>query len=129
MREGALDVWTTPVLMKKGRPGDGVERAGCRRPERKRVADAMLRETTTLGVRVYGVHRHEAEREFADGGRRSMAIVTVKLKWVHGALLGVKPEYEDCARLAQAHGVPVRAGRGACAGGGEPGISTPVRIV
>ena len=106
VREGALDVWTTPVLMKKGRPATVLSvlaPADCEQC----VADAVLRETTTLGVRVHGVHRHEAERGFGKV-ETDFGIVSVKLKWVHGALFGVKPEYEECARLAKKHGVPVR---------------------
>lgn len=107
LREGALDVWMTGALMKKGRPATVLSALAPAQDER-RVADAILRETTTLGVRAYGVHRHEAAREFATVAT-VYGEVTVKLKRVHGALLGVKPEYEECAQLARSHGVPVRA--------------------
>jgi len=103
---GALDVWTTPIQMKKGRPGVLLSVLSPAAHETQ-LADILLRETTTLGVRVHPVHRHEAKRTFA-------TVVTpygpvhVKLKWVDGLLLGAKPEYEDCLRAAQACRVPTR---------------------
>lgn len=106
VRAGALDVWSTAALMKKGRPASVLSALVPVDRERS-VADAMLRETTTLGVRVHGVQRHEAERDFATV-ETEYGQVSVKLKRVQGELLGVKPEYEECARLAEAHGVPVR---------------------
>ena len=60
---GALDVWVTPVQMKKGRPGL-VFSALARSASERAVAEAILRETTTLGVRVTPVRRLELEREW-----------------------------------------------------------------
>lgn len=103
---GALDVWTAPIGMKKERPG--VLLCALARAEAEQaVAQAMLRETTTLGVRVHPVHRHEAEREMHTV-QTPFGDVRVKLKRVDGAIQGAKPEYEDCKRLANAHGVPVQ---------------------
>ena len=62
---GALDVWTAPVQMKKGRPG--VEITAVARPEAEQaVARVLLTHTTTLGVRVAHVRRHELERAFRE---------------------------------------------------------------
>ena len=59
---GALDAWSTPAQMKKGRPG--IVLTAVARPERERaVAEAMLRHTTSLGVRVIPVTRWELDRE------------------------------------------------------------------
>ena len=96
---GALDVWTTPIQMKKGRPGVLLSVLAPAAHETQ-VADILLRETTTLGVRVHPVHRHEARRTFATVPT-PYGPVQVKLKWVDGALVGAKPEYDDCVRLAQ----------------------------
>jgi hypothetical protein len=60
-----------------------------------------------LGVRVQPVHRYEADRS-VETVDTEFGPVRVKLKRVGGALLGVKPEFEDCARLAQEWNVPVR---------------------
>ncbi len=103
---GALDVWTTPIQMKKGRPGVLLSVLAAAAKENT-LADLLLRETTTLGVRVHHVHRHVARRAFTTVQTRYGA-VQVKLKWVNGELVGAKPEYEDCLRLADEQHLPVR---------------------
>jgi uncharacterized protein (TIGR00299 family) protein len=95
---GALDVYLTPIYMKKNRPATllGVI---ARRQDEASLADLILRETTTLGMRVQPIYRYEAQREFRE-------VVTpygslkVKLKIVNGQVLQSMPEYEDCVRLA-----------------------------
>jgi uncharacterized protein (DUF111 family) len=103
---GAMDVWTTPIQMKKGRPGVllSVLATGAREAF---LADILLRETTTLGVRVHSVERHEARRTFTTVVT-AYGPVQVKLKWVDGVAVGAKPEYDDCVRLAQSRNVPLR---------------------
>lgn len=103
---GALDVWTVAVGMKKGRPGT-LLCVLARAEDEESMAHILLRETTTLGVRVHGVHRHVAEREFRQVDTKYGA-VQVKVKLVNGQIQGVKPEYDDCQRLAETHGVSVR---------------------
>jgi len=103
---GAVDVWTTPIQMKKARPGVTLSVLAPAELEAK-LAEAILHETTTLGVRVQPVHRYEADRS-VETVDTEFGPVRVKLKRVGGALLGVKPEFEDCARLAQEWNVPVR---------------------
>ncbi len=103
---GALDVWTTPIGMKKNRPAVMFSVLAPAEMEAA-LATLILRETTTLGVRVQTMHRHIARREI-----RSVETVhgtaRVKLKWVGEELVGAMPEYEDCRTLAEASGVPVR---------------------
>jgi uncharacterized protein (DUF111 family) len=103
---GALDVWLTPIQMKKGRPGVllGVLAPAA---QENALADLLLRETTTLGVRVRSVHRHEAQRTFATV-ETAYGEIQVKLKWLEGQVVGAKPEFEQCRRLAETQGVPVR---------------------
>ena len=62
LAEGAADAWLTPVAMKKGRSAV-VLSVICTEADEERVARLLLRETSTLGVRVRPVHRWEAERE------------------------------------------------------------------
>ncbi len=99
---GAVDVWVTPIQMKKGRPG--IMLAALARPDRERaVAHAMLRHTTTLGVRVRRGHRYELERELATvqvDGRP----IRIKLGRLDGAVVNVSPEHDDCAQAAHASG-------------------------
>ncbi len=103
---GARDVWITPIQMKKGRPA--VILSALAPPELEvLLADLILRETTTLGVRVHAVWRHEANREIRTV-ESGYGPVQVKLKRLGDEVLGAAPEYEDCQRLADAHGVPVR---------------------
>lgn len=103
---GALDVWLTAIQMKKGRPGVLLSVLGPA-AEEKPLAALLLQETTTLGVRVQPVHRHEAGRELAQVATR-YGPVTVKLKRLGEVVVGVKPEYEECLALAQKHNTPVR---------------------
>jgi len=104
---GALDVWTAPVLMKKGRPG--VVLAALAAPgDEADVARAMLEETSTLGVRVSRWHRYELDREErtveVDGGT-----VRVKIGRLDGRVVNVAPEHDDCAALARASGRSVKS--------------------
>jgi uncharacterized protein (DUF111 family) len=103
---GALDVWITPIQMKKGRPGVLLSVLAVAAREQV-LADLLLRETTTLGVRVHAVHRHEAQRTFTTV-ETAYGAVQVKLKQVEGRIIGAKPEYEDCQRLAGQYGIPIR---------------------
>jgi len=104
---GALDVWTVPAQMKKGRPGI-VLSALIRPGDEAAVARAMLEETSTLGVRVSRLHRYELEREEriveVDGGS-----VRVKIGWFDGRVVNVAPEHDDCAALARASGRSVKS--------------------
>jgi len=103
---GALDVWMTPIQMKKGRPGVLLSVLALEACEAS-LADILLGETTTLGVRVHPVGRHEARRTFTTVVT-AYGPVQVKLKWVDGVAVGAKPEYDDCVRLAQSRNVPLR---------------------
>lgn len=103
---GARDVWLSPVQMKKGRPGIVLSAMAPAALENT-LADLLLRESTTLGVRVHPVRRHEASREQRRIDTR-YGPVQIKLKRIDGAVWGATPEYDDCLRLAAAAGVPVR---------------------
>lgn len=103
---GARDVWLTPVQMKKGRPGVVLSALAPAALE-STLCDLLLRETTTLGVRVHAVHRHEAARAQGVVDTR-YGPVQVKIKRIDGAVWGAMPEYDDCLRVAEAAGVPVR---------------------
>jgi pyridinium-3,5-bisthiocarboxylic acid mononucleotide nickel chelatase len=103
---GALDVWTVPAQMKKGRPGF-VLCALARPPEREAVAASLLRHTSTLGVRIARYDRHELERDWITvevaGGP-----VRVKRGWLDGEVVNLAPEHDDCAALAARIGRPVQ---------------------
>jgi uncharacterized protein (TIGR00299 family) protein len=104
---GALDVWTVPAQMKKGRPGF-VLSALARPPQEWAVAAAILEETSALGVRVSRLHRHELEREErvveVEGGT-----VRVKIGRLDGRVVNVAPEHDDCAEVARRAGRSVKS--------------------
>ena len=104
---GALDVWATPVQMKKGRPGIMIS-ALARPQDEKRVAEALLRETSTLGVRIAKLQRWELERDERTvevaGGR-----IRVKIGRLNGEVINVAPEHDDCATVAQRTGRTVKS--------------------
>jgi len=99
-------VWTTPIQMKKGRPAILLSLLAPASHEQI-LADILLHETTTLGLRVHTVHRHEARRDFVTV-ETPYGAVPVKRKWLYNQIVGVKPEYEACLRLAQQQNVSVR---------------------
>jgi len=105
---GAVDVWSTPAGMKHGRPG--ITLSALVPPTHERtVAEAMLRHTTALGLRVRRIeHRWALERRFHEVevcGHR----VNVKLGLLDGEVVNVKPEHRDCVRVAGATGQSVKA--------------------
>jgi len=103
---GAIDVWTAPVQMKKGRPGILV--SALARPEAEAaVARALLEHTSTLGVRVADLRRYELEREHREVTVEGHT-VRVKLGLLDGRVVNVAPEHDDCARVSDATGRPVK---------------------
>jgi len=103
---GALDVWLAPIQMKKNRPANTLFVLAPASAQRN-IADMILRETTTLGVRIHPVNRFEAEREFQNVVT-AHGSVQIKLKKWGGQVIGAMPEYEDCRRLAESKNVPVK---------------------
>jgi len=102
---GAADVWFTPIQMKKNRPG--VLLSALCPPEREaQVANVLLSETSTLGLRVQQVARHEAQREVLEF-ESSLGPAAVKVKRMPGRAPAVAPEYEACARIARERGLPL----------------------
>jgi uncharacterized protein (TIGR00299 family) protein len=104
---GALDVWTAPAQMKKGRPGF-VLSALARPADEAAVAAAILEETSALGVRVARLRRYELDRE-----ERVVAVdgeeIRVKLGRLDGRVVNVAPEHDDCAAAARRLGRPVKS--------------------
>lgn len=104
---GAKDVWLTPIQMKKGRPGVLLSVLAPAELE-SQLAEIILRQTTTLGVRVHSLrHRHEARREIR-AAQTPFGSINVKLKWVGDQAIGAAPEFEDCRKLADAANVALR---------------------
>ena len=105
LHAGAADVWFTSIQMKKGRPGVALS-VICGEAQEEEIARLLLRETSTLGVRVRPVHRWEAERELLEF-ESSLGPASVKVKRLAGEPPTIAPEYEACKRLAEATGLPL----------------------
>jgi uncharacterized protein (TIGR00299 family) protein len=103
---GALDVWTTPIAMKKNRPGM-VLSVIAPAAAVAAVEEVLFRETHTFGVRRHLAQRHKLKREPATA-QTPWGPVQGKLGWLEGRPVVFTPEYEDCARVARQHGVPLR---------------------
>jgi uncharacterized protein (TIGR00299 family) protein len=103
---GALDVFSTPIVMKKNRPGVLLSVLA---PEANLEAleDILFRETTTFGVRRYPVSRRKLNRRPCKVST-PWGPVQGKLGWLDGRPPVFAPEYEACARVAREHGVPLR---------------------
>ena len=93
---GARDVWFTPIQMKKNRPATMLSIIVSAADEAQAV-DLVMKETSTLGVRVRPLERIEAQREVVRIDT-SVGNVAVKIKRLDGSIVSVSPEYED-ARL------------------------------
>ncbi|NPV54257.1 MAG: nickel pincer cofactor biosynthesis protein LarC [Firmicutes bacterium] len=104
--KGALDVFLTPVIMKKERPGTVLTVLTCGE-KLDEIARTIMMETTTLGVRIHRVMRRKAERDSISVTTR-FGEARVKVARLEGQILNIAPEYEDCRKLARKHGVPLK---------------------
>ena len=103
---GALDVFSTSVLMKKNRPGQLVTLL-CEHSNLSGLMDLIFRETTTIGVRTYEVRRKTLDRELVPVAT-PFGEVRLKVSRMNGTVLNATPEYEDCQRIAAARGIPLK---------------------
>ncbi len=103
---GALDVTLTPLYMKKNRPATTLT-VLAPLPAVSRLAQVMLQETSTFGVRVHEVWRHKLDRFHRQVDTRYGSI-PVKCGVLEGRIVQAAPEYDACKRLAREQGVPVR---------------------
>ncbi|MGH2754121.1 MAG: nickel pincer cofactor biosynthesis protein LarC [Actinomycetota bacterium] len=106
MAAGAQDAWTTPIVMKKGRPA--LTLAVLTSPD---AMDALLHvlftETTTLGLRIAPVEKRELEREWLQVDVEGYA-VRVKLGRMEGRVTTAAPEYEDALKVARLTSLPLK---------------------
>jgi uncharacterized protein (TIGR00299 family) protein len=106
LEEGALDVMCAPVVMKKGRMGSLLT-VLCRPERREALEELLLRETTTLGIRVREDDRVILQRRFVEV-ETAFGSIRIKIGSRNGEDLNLMPEYEDCAHAARQHGVPLK---------------------
>ncbi|MBN2359172.1 MAG: nickel pincer cofactor biosynthesis protein LarC [Deltaproteobacteria bacterium] len=103
---GALDAWAVPATMKKGRPAVVVN-ALASADRGGDLCELLLRETSTFGVRWHAVARRELDRRSIEV-ETAWGRVAVKLALLGERPIKSKPEFEDCRRLSDARGVPLR---------------------
>ena len=106
LASGASDVYFTSIMMKKSRPAVKLS-VLCEPEGEERLAQLILRETTTFGLRCIRVEKAALEREVSTV-ETSLGPVRVKVAFLDGRRLKSKPEYEDCRRIAQERGIPLR---------------------
>ncbi|KFA87291.1 nickel pincer cofactor biosynthesis protein LarC [Archangium violaceum] len=104
--KGALDAWVVPATMKKARPGH-VLSVLVEGGKKETVVDTLMRESTTLGVRSYAVERTALERDWVEV-ETPWGKVRVKRGLRNGVVLNAHPEFEDCRKVAEAAGVPLK---------------------
>jgi uncharacterized protein (TIGR00299 family) protein len=107
MEHGALDAFTTPVQMKKQRPGTLLT-VLARPADRETLLDAVFRETTTFGIRERCVERVVLDRRHVEVNT-PYGMVRVKIGTWQNADITHAPEHDDCVRCAKAENVSVRA--------------------
>ncbi|MFC2097538.1 nickel pincer cofactor biosynthesis protein LarC [Bacteroidota bacterium] len=103
---GAMDVFLTPIIMKKGRPANKLS-VLCNEKTSKQICEIILTETTSLGVRKYEVHKTFLDRKYSEL-KTKYGQVTIKYSYVGDKLIGFKPEYEDCKKLATKNNIPIK---------------------
>lgn len=103
---GALDVYSTPVQMKKNRPGTLLT-VLCKPQDTNSLMELIFAETTTFGARTYRAQRRVLPREWVKVAT-SFGDVRMKVSRVNGRILHIAPEYEDCRKLAAEKNVPLQ---------------------
>jgi uncharacterized protein (TIGR00299 family) protein len=103
---GALDVFLTPIQMKKNRPGTLLS-VICDPDLAEAIAAVILAETSTFGVRISRWERICLERRWEDVVTE-FGVIRIKIGGRDGRPITASPEYEDCKRAAAEHGVAVR---------------------
>ena len=107
MAEGALDVVSIPAQMKKDRPAH-VIKVLAKPEDADRLEHILFEETSTLGIRRSETRRDALHRHF-DTVETRYGPITVKVAHLPGGGLRATPEYEDCRKAAEQHGVSLHA--------------------
>lgn len=105
--DGALDVWTTPITMKKGRPATTVS-VLAPASRRHQLEHVLMTNTSTLGTRSWTVERTKAGRQF-DTVTTRWGEVPIKLRILDGRVIDAQPEYDEVVRIARQSDQPIRS--------------------
>ncbi|MFZ5966911.1 MAG: nickel pincer cofactor biosynthesis protein LarC [Bacillota bacterium] len=104
--KGALDVFYTPIVMKKNRPAVKLS-VLCEEQCADALEKMLFRETTTFGIRKYQVDRSTLERKIIKI-KTKYGVVSIKLGLIDGKIGKYAPEYEDCKEVALGFGIPLQ---------------------
>ncbi len=102
---GAVDVYMTPIIMKKSRPAVKLS-VLCYPESEKSINEVLLKETSTLGIRKYPVEKTMLERKVEHITTR-YGMIRIKSAFLEGKRIKSKPEYEDCIRIAREKNIPI----------------------
>lgn len=105
-KAGALDVYITPIIMKKGRPANKLSVLASEM-DRNSMVNIILQETSSFGVRFYPVGRSVLDREIKTV-KTSWGPVKIKIGKLEGKVVQVSPEFEECRKIANKKNIPVK---------------------
>jgi len=106
LAQGALDVFMTPIYMKKNRPATLLSVLTAR-DKLDGILSTIFSETTTLGVRIHSLDRRKLEREIVSV-KTNLGDVRVKVGKIGERVKTIAPEYEDCREIASRRGIPLK---------------------
>lgn len=101
-KNGALDVFLTPIIMKKQRPGTLLT-VICGKENTDKLKEIIFRETSTFGIRYYEALKHKLDRDIL-AMDTSYGRIRVKKGYLNGKLIKAYPEYEDVKAIAEKTG-------------------------
>jgi uncharacterized protein (TIGR00299 family) protein len=103
---GALDVWQTPILMKKGRSAQKLS-VLCPVSLKNELEMIIFKETTSIGIRSFSVDRTALDRR-EETVETPWGPVRVKISSLNGEVCSATPEYDDCRQLAEKNNIPLK---------------------
>lgn len=105
-KNGALDVFLTPVIMKKNRPAIIIS-VLCKKDKVNDMCDILFKETTTIGVRITDVFRKKLPRK-EKYVKIPYGKIKVKTSYFNGKPVRIVPDYDTCRKIAEKTGIPLR---------------------
>ena len=106
LKYGALEVFKTPIQMKKGRGGFELSII-CAKKDIEALSSIIFRETTTIGIRIHNIERQKLDRESKKIKTR-YGEAEIKLAYLNKELINISPEIVSCEKLAKKNNVPVK---------------------
>jgi len=103
---GASDVFLSNIIMKKGRPGT-ILHVICETESAEKIKEIIFTESTSLGIRTFPFRKDTLAREF-ETVKTAFGEIRIKRSYYKGNEVSVKPEYDDCKKLAAERGIPVK---------------------